>query len=93
MSQSNGPVPVHVGKVRNGFLYTITSGLRSYGHPIYKCARGNTVGDNSRVYFLFKDSVGHWNAFEATSTSTNPANEGTPQFRTIYPVDDISQPA
>ena len=77
----------YIGRQRNGFLYTRTH-FTANGSPVCKCARGSDLNDDTKIYYLFKQTDGCWIAIETSATAADPVNdpEATRQFWTVSQV-------
>ena len=80
----------YIGRQQNGFLYRRTNG-RVNGRPIYKCVRGSDPANRNRLYYLFTERDGCLYAVEDNADATDPVANGTPQFRSVHPIDEVEQ--
>ena len=83
-------VKFRIGSQRNGFIYT-GGGFTYEGNPVYQCTRGSGLRPRD-VYWLYRCQYGSWICVEANKETSNPIQDGAPQFKTAgnY-IEDISE--
>ena len=79
-----------IGEPHMGYEYYQTDMLTN-GMPVYRCIRGTAVNAARRLY-LYRSEDGHWIASESSANCDDPVNLGSPAFRTVHEVEDISLP-
>ena len=76
-----------VGADKYNYIYSATE-MTFNDAPVYKCRRGRKE-DTEVVFWLARDTEGHWVAREAHKDNKNPA-AGSNVFKTQHPIDITS---